>query len=133
MPKVYALPGAVSGRSPNGNVLERTVFPKGQKQKNRMVANRKNAISSHSVFQKFNTQKDFSTDKDRVVFFQKKHLKKSPLFPPCQLKFFGQCIGIPPIYEKMELCISEFTFQLSPEKPSYYRSQIFMLHIKFER
>lgn len=38
--------------------------------------------------------------------------------------FSGNVSGIPPIYKKMETCISEFAFSLSPEKPSVCRPKI---------
>ena len=64
-----------------------------------MVANRKIAISSHSVFPKSNTSKDFFNCKDRVVFFAKSTQKISTL-SSLQSKIFRACLGHTPDIRK---------------------------------
>lgn len=78
-------------------------------------------------------QNAFSDRKGQVVFFCKKRAKKSPPSSPCHRKFFGQCKRQPPIYEKMEIHLSEFSFLLSPEKPAeagpiHFLSQMKIAH-----
>ena len=75
-------------------------------------------------------QNAFSDRKGQVVFFCKKRAKKSPPSSPCHRKFFGQCSGQPPIYEKMEIHLSEFSLQLSPEKPAEAGHVFFLSGIK---